>query len=71
MIDFDALRATHPALGFSVYAIDPGGPVTLEIVTPVGDYFQFKAATFAEAVALAFPYTPPAAPPAKPVDIFS
>lgn len=69
MIDFDALRAAHPQLGLTAYAMTPGGPVTLEVLTPLGETFPFKAPTLAEAVALSglTAFTPP--PPVK-VDIF-
>lgn len=72
---FDELRAAHPQLGFAVYAYDSlaaGGPVTLEIRTPVGEHFSFPGATLIDCVNLAFPYVPPApvAPKPKQVDIF-
>ena len=57
----DDARAALPHLGFAVYAMEPGGPVTLEIHAPDGTIFTFSAATEAEALALAFPEmaTPP------------
>lgn len=61
----DAVRAAYPHLGFAVYAYDPGGPVTLEIHDG-GTVFTFRAATEAEAVALAFP----AALEPAPADLF-
>lgn len=55
---FDDIRAQHPDLAVSAYALEPGGPVTLEILTPDGSAYTFTQATLAEAVAVAFP--PPA-----------
>lgn len=71
MIDFDALRAANPLLGFAVYAYDPTGPVTLEITTPYKTVVPFTGVTLAAACALAFP--PPVMPAATlepEVDIF-
>ena len=50
----DDLRAAHPALGFAVYAYEPGGQVTLEIHAAEG-VFTFRAATEEAAIAAAFP----------------
>ena len=58
---FDAIRAENPDLGFALYALEPGGPVTLEIVTPDGGLFTFKGATAAAAIEAAFP-TPSVSP---------
>lgn len=52
---FDALRAEHPDLGFALYALDPAGVVTLEIMTETGDVFTFTGATSDECLAAAFP----------------
>lgn len=53
---FDDLRAAHPALGFAVYAYEPGKGVTLSVMD--GDEtFEFHGATFADAVNAAFPPT--------------
>ena len=68
MTEFDALRAAHPKLGMSAYAIRPGGPVTLEIVTPLGETHPFTAPTLTEAIALAFPYEPPVAAAAPTIE---
>lgn len=68
-MNLDAARARFPGFSFAVYAFDPGGPVTLEILT--GDEtFQFHAATEAEAWAAAFPEEPEPAEPAPPVNVF-
>lgn len=59
----DTLRAQNPDLGFALYALIPGGIVTLEIVTPDGEIFTFKALTAAEALSMAFPEQPVTAAP--------
>lgn len=59
----DELRAAEPALGFALYAFEPGGLVTLEIHTPDGQVFTFKAATAQAALDAAFP-------PAQQEDVF-
>lgn len=72
----DALRAQYPLLGFALYALEPGRPVTLEVYAPDGRIFRFDAATAAGALLKAFPADPPALvsapiePDAK-VDLFS
>lgn len=55
MKTIDDIRAKYPHLGLALYGLEPGKPVTLELLTPDGKVFPFKAATEAEAVALAFP----------------
>jgi|APThiThiocy_ev2_2_1041544.scaffolds.fasta_scaffold38821_2 hypothetical protein len=50
----DHLRAAYPALGFALYAYDPGGRVTLEIHDGK-DVFTFSGATEAEVISVAFP----------------
>lgn len=55
MIDLDRLREKHPDLAIGVYALEPGGPVTLEIITPDQKVFSWHAATLAECIARAFP----------------
>lgn len=50
----DDLRASHPTLGFALYAFDAGKPVTLEVYSN-GEIYAFKAATADEAIATAFP----------------
>lgn len=70
----DELRNEHPELAFAVYALEPGGAVTFEIITPDGHVYQFKGLTAQAAIDKAFPPqeaeppAPPAAPPAT--DIF-
>lgn len=72
---FDEIRAAHPELGLTLYAIEPGGPVTLEVITPDGGLFTWRAATAEAALAEAFPpddlgQAEPE-PPATAVDIFA
>lgn len=54
-MSWDELRAAHPELAFAVYAYEPGGPVTLEVLTPDGAAYVFKAETLDAAIAVAFP----------------
>lgn len=56
----DTLRAQYPLLGFALYALEPGKPVTLEVYAPDGRIFRFDAATAAAALLKAFPADPPA-----------
>ena len=59
----DDIRARNPALGFGVYAMEPGGDITLEIYDQ-GDVFAFTGPTVARVLAAAFPDEPAApAPP--------
>lgn len=51
---FDEARERHPGLGFCVYAMEPGGPVVLEIHTPDG-LFNVPGPTLAAAIELALP----------------
>lgn len=69
---FDELRRKNPTLGFAAYALEPDGPVTIEVHT-FGLVATFEAPTFARCVEKAFPpalkpkneLTPlPPAPPA-------
>lgn len=55
MITLDALRTRYPHLGFAVYALVPGGPITLECHTPDGKFFSFKGQTEAAALTAGFP----------------
>lgn len=57
---FDEIRERHPGLGFCVYAIEPGGDLTLEVHAPEG-LFEFRGATLAAALELALPVDPPLA----------
>lgn len=51
----DGIRTRYPHLALAIYAMDPGGPVTIETYTADGRVFPFTAPTAAEALALAFP----------------
>lgn len=55
MTDFDTLRAKYPHLGFAAYALEPGGPVTLECLTKEGRSFQFTGSSLGLAIAKGFP----------------
>lgn len=50
----DSLRYRYPHLGLAVYAYTPGGPVTLEVLTPDGSTFQRTAPTMTEAAEALF-----------------
>lgn len=58
MTDFDSLRAKYPHLGFAAYALEPGGPVTLECLTKEGRSFQFTRPTLTAAIAAGFAEEP-------------
>lgn len=51
----DEARAAYPHLGFALYALEPGGAVTLEIHAPDGQMFTARAKTEAAALAKMFP----------------
>lgn len=57
LISLDKARELNPELAFGVYALEPLGPVTLEIITPDGEVFSFQGLTEADALAKAFPET--------------
>ena len=61
----DSLRAARPDLSLAAYAMDPGGPVTLEIYHG-GEVYKFTGTTLADAIAEAFPPAEPAPPTANP-----
>lgn len=51
----DDIRAKYPHLSLALYAYDPGGPVTLELLSADGTWRQqFNAASEELAVAAAF-----------------
>lgn len=73
---FDLIRQQHPDLAINLYAMTPGGIVTLEIFTPDGSRFSWDAETAEAAFAMAFP-APQSAPDTgipvsgeQPTDIF-
>lgn len=55
LTDFDAIRAAHPDLVVNLYAMDVGGPVTLELIVPDGRSYTFTGPTARAAIELAFP----------------
>lgn len=57
----DDLRRAQPHLGFAVYAYEPGGDVTFEIMAGEQS-FTWRAPTVAEALAMAYPGLAIAAP---------
>ena len=72
---FDKLRASHPLLGFALYALQPKagrGSVTFEVYTPEGEVYSFTGLTAEEAMLKAFPDPHPPPPPTpQEEDIFS
>jgi hypothetical protein len=51
---FDEVRRQAVRLGLALYALEPGGPVTLEIHSE-GEVYSFQAESAEEAFTLAFP----------------
>lgn len=47
----DEIRAQFPDLGFAIYAYEPGGAITVEVLTPDGARFTRQAPTMTEALA--------------------
>lgn len=70
MQTLDEARAAQPAFAMALYALEPGGPVTLEIITPDGQPFTFEGPTEAAVLSRAFPPAAAAAPPPE-ADIFA
>lgn len=67
--DLDAIREAYAEWGFALYAYEPGGEVTLELLAPSGDRFEFHGVSVASVLRVAFPGFHPAAPePAAPPD---
>ena len=67
----DDARRAYPGLGMAVYAIEPGGKVTLEVYADDGQIFSFAAPTEAAALAAAFPPEPePEAAPEPASSVF-
>ena len=52
---FDEIRSENPDLAINLYAMTPGGDVTLEVITPDGQTFSWSAPTAEAALELAFP----------------
>ena len=57
------IRQKNPELRLAIYAMAPGKPVTLEILTPDNQLFQFTRPTMTEALDKAFPPEPEEQPP--------
>lgn len=57
LTSLDEARAANPELSMTVYAY-AGEPVTLEIITPDAQTYQFKGPTEAAVLAAAFPPAP-------------
>lgn len=69
---FDDIRAANPELGLALYALEPGGPITLEIMAPDGQVYSFVAQTETEVLSIAFPPDAPAPTDPEPTtDIFA
>jgi hypothetical protein len=70
---FDDARRAFPGFGLAAYAYEPGGPVTLEVLTGESQ-FTFSGPTLEDALASAFPdlAAPAAAPEPEtpPNDVF-
>lgn len=58
----DDIRAERPELGLALYAYDPGGIVTLEVLHG-GETFTFTGATESDVINAAFPPAQEAAAP--------
>lgn len=61
----DDLRAARPDLALALYAMEPGGAVTLEIYDS-GQVYAFKGETEADAILAAFPPEAPTEEPQLP-----
>ncbi len=55
----DDARAAHPGFGFALYAFEPGGPVTMEVIALDGSIFPFTGPSEQAVLDLAFPPAPP------------
>lgn len=71
----DVIRAAYPHLRVALYAYDPKGPVTLELMAPDDQTFTFTAATAHAAAVLACPElfvlaAEPASPEPDPTTLF-
>lgn len=56
-MSLDDLRQRHPQLGFALYALTPGGTVTLEVIDG-SEIYSFVGRTAEEAISQAFPPEP-------------
>ncbi len=72
----DRIRQLYPHLAIGVYALEPGGLVTVEVFTPDGTRYAHTARTEAECFAAILGPLPDEQPEApavadEPVDVFS
>lgn len=58
-MNLDDARAAHPGFGYALYALEPGEPVTLEIIAMDGEIFTFRGPSEQAVLDLAFPPEPP------------
>ena len=68
MSTLDELRAERPHLGFALYALEPGGPVTFEVHAGDGQVFAFTGPTEEAVLRRAFPPAAPEEP--LPINVF-
>lgn len=61
----DDIRTNFPALGFSLFGMEPGQVLTLELYTPTGEVFSFVGMSVAEVMRKAFPQLPTVQEPVK------
>ena len=61
MFSLDELRKQYPGLGFALYAMTPGGTVTLEVLDG-GEVYTFTGPTAQAAINAAFPASLPEPP---------
>jgi hypothetical protein len=66
----DDVRRRFPHLGFAIYALEPGKPVTVEVLTQDGSLFSHTATT-AEAALLAIFGPEPEPQKQEDEDVFS
>lgn len=65
----DQYRAIYPHLGLAIYAYEPGGPVTVEVLAQDGSQFTRQAPTAREALEALFgPIPGPDEPTITPVN---
>jgi hypothetical protein len=56
---FDEIRENWPHLGLAVYAYEPGGPVTVEVLSADGSRFELSGLTLDETLGMLFPAPEP------------
>lgn len=65
----DQYRALYPHLGLAIYAYEPGGPVTVEVLAQDGSQFTRQAPTAREALEALFGPIPGPDEPTEPTFI--